>query len=173
MTRHIAKQSQCKHWTRELGLEIVQLGNRSRCSLQYAGQMTPDHLSDGEADIAEVPVASARQAQSVGIRVSAVVWSLFGAAVSVFPSMLVAFGAWEWSNRMICTDQTGWGGGCYENQLALSIAMFLIAFLPFFLPVLIIAMRGKRRRLTNWLLLGLLCLVPIMTGCLYAAENLM
>lgn len=144
-----------------------------RLNLKYAERMTADHPGDGKADIGKVPAAAGRPAQSLGIRVFAIVWSLLGAAVSVLPTMFVAFGAWEWSNRMICTDETGWGSGCYENELAISIVIFLIAFLPFFLPVLIIAMRGKRRRLTNWLPLGFLCLVPIMTGCLYAAENLM
>lgn len=129
--------------------------------------MTPDHLSDGKADIDEVPAAAGRPLQSLGIRVFAIVWSSLGAAVSVLPTMFVAFGAWEWSNRMICTDETGWGSGCYENELAISIVIFLIAFLPFFIPVLIIALRGKHRSLTNWLPLGFLCLVPITTGSLY------
>lgn len=93
------------------------------------------------------------------LRIVAAVVSLVGAVVSVPAAFMLSWGINEWYTRMDCGPRPI-GSGCYEGELASSLFIFAMMYLPFFLFSLIVSLGHRARGIRGWWPFLVLCAVP-------------
>ncbi|RZU63594.1 hypothetical protein EV380_3215 [Zhihengliuella halotolerans] len=79
---------------------------------------------------------------------------------------MLSWGINEWYTRMDCGPRPI-GSGCYEGELASSLFIFAMMYLPFFLFSLIVFLDRRARGFGNWWPFIVLCAVPVAVMLLF------
>lgn len=90
---------------------------------------------------------------------------LAGAAVCLLPAAMFGTALGTYPNRMICTPATGYGSGCYEGDLMISLMVFgfLFLFCAAFAFALTKAYRYNLPKWRMWLPFEAFCIIVLMT----------
>lgn len=95
---------------------------------------------------------------------------LTGAVLCLLPAATFGTALGTYPNRMVCTPATGYGSGCYEGDLMISLMVFgfLFLFCAAFAFALTMAYRHDLPKRRKWMPFAAFCILVLMTVVVFA-----
>ena len=119
--------------------------------------------TDPAASPAEIPPSTREH-------VGSIIAILAGAALCLLPAAMFGTALGTYPTRMVCTQATGYGSGCYEGDLMSTFFVFGFVFLfcTAFCFALTKAYRYNLPKGRRWLPFQVFCCIVLMTVAVFA-----